>query len=168
MNVLCGTDGSDEGYETVKVLAGLFGRGLISKIKIIVVTFPAHESPLWEKASELWLEAGDLHRAMAEEAEAHVERLKSILEPHADAIESEIITGDPVQEVLQSADSLRADLVLLGITSDHRWQSVQRSCWEIVSKSTAPVVIAYGRAQYHPSDSQKVIDRQSTANPNKI
>ena len=155
MNVLCVSDGSDDGYDTVKVLAGAFGRKLVGKIKIVVVTWPERESPLWDKAAELWLAADDLHDAMGIVTQRQLDRLKSAFESHAELIESEITVGDPVHEVLKSAKSIKADLVLLGITSNDHQRKVHQISSEIVSKSPIPVVIAYGRAKAHPDHRRK-------------
>ena len=145
MNVLCGSDGSDDGYETAKTLVELFDRQLVAKIKIVIVTFPEHESPLWDKAQDLWLAEDDLHQAMGIAAQRQVERLKIAFEPHAELVESEITAGAPADEVLKSAESLGAGLILLGITSNNHVREVHRIASEIVSKSPIPVVVAYGR-----------------------
>lgn len=145
MNVLCVSDGSDDGYETAKTLVELFDRQLVAKIKIVIVTFPEHESPLWDKAQDLWLAEDDLHHAMGIVAQRQVERLKIAFEPHAELVESEIAAGAPADEVLKSAESLGAGLILLGITSNDHVREVHRTASEIVSKSPIPVVVAYGR-----------------------
>lgn len=155
MNVLCVSDGSDDGYETAKVLAGLFDRQLIGKVKIVMVTFPEHKSPLWDKAYNLWLAEDDLHHAMGVAAQQQVARLKAAFERHAELVESEIAAGDPVDEVLKSAESLGAGLILLGITSNDRRREVHRISSQIVSKSPIPVVVAYGRAKAHSDDRPK-------------
>jgi nucleotide-binding universal stress UspA family protein len=146
MNVLCVSDGSDDGYETVKTLAGILDRQQVGRVKIAIVTFPQHESPLWQKAYDLWLGADDLHRAMSIAAQRQLDRFKALFEPHAASVETEIMAGDPVNEVLQSSKAFGADLILCGITSDERAHAVRQASSEIVSKSPIPVVIAYGRA----------------------
>ncbi len=152
MNVLCVSDGSDDGYETAKLLAGLFDRRLVDKIRIIVVTFPAHESPLWDKADNRWLAEDDLHQAMSIVAQEQLERFKTAFEAHAESVESEITAGDPVHRVLESAESLGAGLILLGITSNDDRREVHRISSKIVSKSPIPVVVAYGRAEVNSGD----------------
>lgn len=155
MNVLFVSDGSDDGCQTVETLAGMLDRQAVSKIKIVIVTFPERESPLWDKAYHLWLAEDDLHQAMGIVAQQQLDRLKTVFEPHAELIESAITVGDPVQEVLESEKSLGADLVLLAITSnDHRGE-VYRISSEIVSKSPTPVVVAYGRPEPHSADRPK-------------
>lgn len=160
MNVLCVSDGSDDGCETAKALAGLFDRHLVGKVKIPIVTFPEHESPLWDKAYDLWLAEDDLHQAVGVAAQRQADRLKSAFEPHAELVESEITAGDPVQEVLKSAESLTAGLIVLGITSNDRRREVHRISTEIVSASPTPVVVAYGRTEAHAGDGpKKVVNR---------
>jgi nucleotide-binding universal stress UspA family protein len=149
MNVLCVSDGSDDGYETVETLAGMLDRQHVGKVKVVIVTFPQHESPLWEKAYDLWLGADDLHRAMSIVAQKQLDRFNAVFEPHATSVESEIMAGEPVDEVLQSSKAFGADLILCGITGDERAHVVHRTAAEVVSKSPVPVVIAYGRAGAH-------------------
>lgn len=149
MNVLCVSDGSDDGYETVKIPAGLLDWQRVGKVKIVLATFPQHESPLWEKAYDLWLGADDLHRAMSIAAQQQLDRFKAVFEPHTASIETEIMAGDPIPDLLQSSKLFGADLILLGLTSGEHAHAVHRVAFEFVSKSPVPVVIACGRAEAH-------------------
>jgi Universal stress protein family len=144
MNVLCATDASDEGYRAVEALVGIIGSNQLGRVKIVAVTWPQRESSIWQKAYDQWAEKDDLHEAMAATVTKVLARYEQLFRGHADAIETQERTGDPVVEVLESAKSLDAQLILVALTGDPAAHVAHKAAAEIVYKSPIPVIIAYG------------------------
>ena len=144
MNILCVSDGSDSGYQTVSLLARIFDPRQVSKIQVLLVAWPQRDSPLWEKAGDLWhAVTDDLHEAARVVVTRELERFRSAFEAHADLTETAVTNGDPVGKVVEYANIINADLILLAITGDS--VAVQKVSREIVATSPIPVLVAHGR-----------------------
>jgi Universal stress protein family len=145
MNILCATDASDEGYRALEALVGIIAPNQLGKVTIITVTWPQRESSIWQKAYEQWADKDDLHEAMADTVSQVLERFEQLFRGHADAIETEERTGDPVVAVLESAKSTAAQLIVVAITGEPGAHAAHKALMEVVYQSPVPVVVAYGR-----------------------
>lgn len=144
MNILCVSDGSDDGYQAAELVARIIDPRVVDRIRILMVTWPQRRSPLWKKAYELWAAEDDLHQAMEVTVQRELDRFSRSFRDHAGAIETARTSGQPVSQVLKSAKDFGADLILVAITGDAQAHGVRRTSSEIVAKSPVPVVIAYG------------------------
>jgi hypothetical protein len=149
VNVLFMSDGSDGGYKSTGTLAQIIERQAINKLRITLVEWPQlewpqHKSALWSKAYDLWLAEDDLHRAMEIAAEREFARFKALFQDRALSIEPKNADGDPIEQVLTNAGALDAGLILLAITGDLSEPEVRDISSEIIGRSQAPVIVAYG------------------------
>lgn len=145
MNILCVSDGSDDGYQTADLLASIIDRRVVDKIKILMVTWPQRQGALWSKAYGLWPGEHDLHQAMQVAVDRELERFRAAFHDHAGSIETASAAGDPVSEILENAKFIGADLILVAITGGSGAEEARRLSYEVIAKSPTPVVIAYGR-----------------------
>ena len=144
MNILCVSDGSDVGYESANLVAKIIDPKQVGKIAIILIAWPPHKSALWSKAQDEWLDADDLHEAMEIVVERELERYRSAFAGHAESIEGSSTDGDPVAQIIENADRIDADLILMAITDDGE-TGVAQTASELVLKSSVQVLVARGR-----------------------
>ena len=141
MTILCVGDGSDDGYEMASLFARIIDPRRVNKIHILLITWPPRNSPLWQKASSKWLEIDDLHEAMEAVTKRELERLRSTFEGHAESIETTSTDGEPVGVVIEQANLINADLILIAIAGE---ADVVHTAREVFAKSPVPVLVARG------------------------
>ncbi len=146
VNILCVSDGSDDGYMALEVLARIIDRRLVDEMGVLMVTWPEREAPLWDKAEELRPAVHDLHEAMELTVVRELRRFQTLLQEHAMTIRTINDAGDPIIKVLEHSALMNADLILLAITSSPEATAVRNVSSEIIAKSSVPVVVVYGRS----------------------
>ncbi|MGB8965294.1 MAG: universal stress protein [Candidatus Cybelea sp.] len=144
VKVLCATDTSDDGYRGLKVVSRIIDRDAIDEIRILMVTWPARRSKIWERAGELWLAEHDLHQAMEIAVERELKRFETVLHECAKSVVAISEAGEPSITVLENAASMNADLILLVITSDPTAATVSNAASRIIAKSPVPVIVVHG------------------------
>jgi nucleotide-binding universal stress UspA family protein len=145
MNILCATDGSDDGFEAASVFAKIIDGQRVNTIRVVLVVWPQSGTPLWDKAYAAWSSEGDdSHQAFEAVIEREVGRFKDLFQGHAAFVETAGVNGDPVDTLLHNAQGLGAGLILLAVTNDCATGAVRRLCEDIVAQSPAPVVIVNG------------------------
>jgi nucleotide-binding universal stress UspA family protein len=150
VKVLCATDTSDDGYRGLEVVARIIDRNAIDEIRILMVTWPARRSKIWERAGELWLAEHDLHQAMELAVERELKRFERVLHEHAKSVVAISDAGEPSATVLENAASMNADLILLVITTDPASAAVSNAASRIIAKSPVPVVVVHGSCDTTP------------------
>jgi hypothetical protein len=144
MKVLVAFDGSDDGFDGLRMAAGMLsGLGTDHKIALVIVGWPPRHAPIWDRALERNFLVNDLHRAMAEVAAAEFVRLRALFEPLG-SILPEYAEGDVVAEVVELAALLEPDLVIAGITRGRNATHANAAALAIVHRIPTPVFIAFG------------------------
>lgn len=119
MNVLVGTDGSEDAAFACETLAGLADPDRI-KISVLSVTPP--QSPLLFPAlpGSTALPPGafeqneEVEKAMRERASVHANEAAARLRQAGFEVEARSVTGRPTEQLLKEAESERSDLVAVG------------------------------------------------------
>ena len=155
MKILCTTDTSDDGYRGLEVVAKIIDQNAVDEIKILVVTWPARASTIWDRAGELWLGEHDLHQGMEIAVERELERFESVLHGHAKRVVAISDAGEPSAKVLEHAASMNADLILLVITTDPAATTVSDAASRIIATSPVPVVVVHGAATLARDDARR-------------
>lgn len=144
MKLLVAFDGSDDGFEGLRMAAGMLGGlGRNHEIALVIVGWPPRHAPIWDRALERSFFVDDLHRAMAEVATAEFMRLRALFEPLG-SILPEYAEGNVVAEVVELAALLEPDLVIAGITRGRNAKHANASTLAIVDRIPIPVLIAFG------------------------
>lgn len=145
MNILCATDGSDDGYEAATTLAKIIDARLVCTIRVVLIVWPQRGTPLWDKAYEAWVsEDRDLQQSVERTIVREITRFENAFKEHAASVETAGVNGDPLDTLLHNAQDIDAGLIVLAVTNDDRVQPVRNLCEDIVARSRAPVVVAHG------------------------
>jgi nucleotide-binding universal stress UspA family protein len=144
VKILCAADTSDDGYRGLEVFARTIDRNAVDEIGILMVTWPAREATIWDRAQDLWLVEGDLHQAMEVTVERQMERFENVLRGHARQVVTITDAGEPSAKVLEHAASMQADLILLVATTDPAATAVSDAVSGVIAKSPVPVVVVHG------------------------
>src|ERR1700735_3743738 len=100
MRVLVAFDGSDDGFEGLRIAANMMrAAGHRPEVPLVITGCPPRRSPMWERAMELRAVVDDLHRAMAEVAAHELARLHDLFAP-VGSVAPYYAEGDPVAEVV--------------------------------------------------------------------
>jgi hypothetical protein len=144
MKLLVAFDGSDDGFDGLRRVAGMLGAaGESYEIALVMVGWPPHRSPLWDRALERRLLVDDLHRAMAEVAALEFRRLRALFEPLG-SILPEYAEGNPVAEIVELVALLEPDLLIAGITRGRGAKHVNATALAIIDQISVPAVLAFG------------------------
>lgn len=111
MKILLAVDGSDNSYEAVRALKYLDRAEALTLLHVLDVPKPAYPMMVPEVARELYVE---LEQAMKEEGERLLERIRSLLPMDSGPVIQRIEVGSPADMIVAAAESLQADLVVMG------------------------------------------------------
>ncbi|RMH07060.1 MAG: universal stress protein [Nitrospirae bacterium] len=111
MKILLAVDGSDQSYEAVRSLCVL---APAEELVILHVMHLPHLSyPIFGSGLDKDL-ALTVEQAMKEEGEQLLDRMVSLLPPHHGSPVKRLESGSPAEVILSTADSMGADLIVLG------------------------------------------------------
>jgi hypothetical protein len=144
MKLLVAFDGSDDGFDGLRMAAGMLsGLGKHHEIALVIVGWPPRHAPIWDRALERNFLVDDLHRAMAEVAAGEFARLRALFEPLG-SILPEYAEGNVVAEIVELAALLEPDLVIAGITRGRNAMHANAAMLAIVDRIRIPVFVAFG------------------------
>lgn len=144
MNILCATDGSDDACEALAAFAQMIDARRVNEIRVILVAWPERDNALWDKAYQRWVKDDDLHEAMEATVNRELEKLRGVFSEHASTVETTRGEGDPGPAIVQSAQSISADLIVLAVTGNNTPEPVRNAVIAVVEKSPSPVAIVHG------------------------
>ena len=138
-------DGSDDGFAGLERLIQQFAKDGREKRTVVVtlVGWPVHVSALWDKAFARQGFVDDLHRAMAEVADAEFQRLRKLFEPIA-TVKTEFLEGDPVQQIEGLANKVKPDLMIVGVSRTAHAGPVGVVIHQLLRELSYPVVLTHG------------------------
>ena len=145
MKILVAFDGSDDGFEGLKLAATFLVPTKPHSFMLVVVGWPPRLSPIWDKAYVARVALDDLHRAMAEVADQELRRLKELFEPLG-TVTVQYTEGDPADELVTSIGTFKPDLVVAGLTRGRHRHSVHTAMIELLGRTNVPTVSATGIA----------------------
>jgi nucleotide-binding universal stress UspA family protein len=144
MRILVAFDGSDDGFEGLRIAAHMMrAAGQRHEIALVIIGWPPRPSPIWERAMELRAVVDDLHRAMAEVAARDLARLRELFSP-VGSIAPHYAEGDPVAEVVALIADFEPDLLIAGVTRGKGIDSVSAVTLATVAHTTVPMFVAFG------------------------
>ncbi len=150
MHLFIAFDGSDDGYDALRILLGEFDRGQPRRVTAAVIAWPIRESPLWEKALAHQIEVDDLHRSMAEVASHEAARLAALFAKNVE-VKTVVADGDPVEAILDLTQRDPPDIVLVGITGGRHRHAVVSILNEVMLRMSRVVVVANGKSRTVPA-----------------
>ncbi|HEX3468423.1 MAG TPA: universal stress protein [Candidatus Elarobacter sp.] len=145
MHLCVAFDGSDDAYDSLSALVGLFDPARTRRVTVAVLAWPLRESPIWEKALERRIEVDDLHEAMAEVVERETLRLRALFSDRT-KVETMVGEGDPVEAMLSATAGDPPDLVLIGVTGGLHRRAVLGVVGEFLARTPFRVVVANGKS----------------------
>jgi len=110
MKTLLAVDGSDNSYEAVHALKYVARAEQLTLLHAIDVPRPAY--PMMPKAAEEIY--ASLEQSMREDGERLLDRIQSLLPPHAGPVTKQIRIGSPAEVILSTAEGQKADLIVMG------------------------------------------------------
>ena len=111
MNTLLAVDGSDNSYEAVRTLKYLTRADQLILLHTLNVPRPAYPMMMPEVADELYKA---LERSMREEGERLLDRVQSLLPPHAGPSTKRLELGSPSEVIVTMAEHDKIDLIVMG------------------------------------------------------
>jgi len=143
MKLLVIFDGSDDGFEGLRLAAEvLAGKGR-HESTLAVIGWPPRVSPLWDKAFTAQVTLDDLHRSMAEVASRELKRLQTLFAPLGPS-KSHFGEGDPVDEIERLIASEKPELVLVGLTRGRHREVVLANVGQVIARTQVPMFVTYG------------------------
>jgi len=144
MRILVAFDGSDDGFEGLRIAANMMrATGERHEIALVIIGWPPRRSAIWERAMELRAVVDDLHRAMAEVAAHELARLHDLFAP-VGSVAPHYAVGDPVAEVVALIADFEPDLLIVGVTRGKGIDSVSAVTLATVAHTTVPMFVAFG------------------------
>ena len=111
MKIILAIDGSENSYEAVRAMKYLGRSEALTLLHVLDVPKPVYPTMIPEVARELYK---DLGRAMREEGERLVERVRTLLPMDTGPITKQLVVGSPSDVIIATAESLKADLIIMG------------------------------------------------------
>jgi nucleotide-binding universal stress UspA family protein len=111
MKTLLAVDGSDNSYEAVRALKYFARAEQLTLLHALNVPRPAYPMMMPEVASELYTA---LERHMREDGERLLDRIQSLLPPHAGPAIKRLEIGSPAEVIVTVTEQEKVDLVLMG------------------------------------------------------
>ena len=111
MNTLLAVDGSDNAYEAVHALKYVARSEQLSLLHALNVPRPAYPMMLPEMAEEIYK---TLEQSMREDGERLLNRVQSLLPPHAGPSTKYLRIGSPAETIVSMAEEQKADLIVMG------------------------------------------------------
>ena len=105
MNILLAVDGSDHSYEAARALQFFARAKTLTIIHVLDVPKPAYPMMMPEVARELYI---DLERAMAEEGERLLDRIRSLLPMNSGPVTKQLAVGSPADMIVKAVESALA------------------------------------------------------------
>ncbi|MEX5217322.1 MAG: universal stress protein [Nitrospiraceae bacterium] len=111
MNIVLAVDGSDHSYEAARALQFFARAKALTIIHVLDVPKPAYPMMMPEVARELYI---DLERAMTEEGERLLDRIRSLLPMNSGPVTKQLAVGSPADMIVKAVESEGVDLVVMG------------------------------------------------------
>ncbi len=111
MKTLLAVDGSDNSYEAVRAIKYLRRAEELTLLHAVDVPRPAYPMMVPEVSHELYAE---LERSMKEDGTKLLDRVQSLLPPHAGPVTKRLEVGTPAEVIVTTAESRHVDLVVMG------------------------------------------------------
>jgi len=111
MKTLLAVDGSDNSYEAVRVLTYMAAAEQLTLLHALNVPRPGYPMMLTEVAEEIYK---TLEQSMREDGERLLNRVQSLLPPHAGPTKKHFQIGSPAQVIVSMAEEQKADLIVMG------------------------------------------------------
>jgi len=111
MKTLLAVDGSDNSYEAVRALKYLTRADQLILLHALDVPRPAYPMMVPEVADELYK---TLERSMREDGERLLDRVQSLLPPHAGPSTKRLELGSPSEVIVTAAEHDKVDLIVMG------------------------------------------------------
>lgn len=111
MKTLLAVDGSDNSYEAVRALKYLTRADQLLLLHALQVPRPAYPMMVPEVADELYK---TLERSMREDGERLLDRVQSLLPPHAGPSTKRLEPGSPSEVIVTMAEHDKVDLIVMG------------------------------------------------------
>jgi len=124
MRVLLATDGTKHSKSAIDMVKNLGLREVddIMIISVVDVAFPV----AFEGYTGYVPDTSGLQKAARENAEKALEKSKSELAEHfrdsKPTIDTSILSGSPESEIVEKAEALKADLIIVGSHGYNRWE----------------------------------------------
>jgi nucleotide-binding universal stress UspA family protein len=142
-------DGSDDGFDALRTLVGHFNPAEQWRVTALVVMWPQRQSPIWDKALAHEADVDDLHRAMAEVANAALQRVRGLFR-EGTPFNGIAADGDPEEQILARIAAEKPDLVVIGITGGLRSRAVASILRQTMARTKRVVIIAHGADRTPP------------------
>jgi len=111
MKTLLAVDGSDHSYEAVRALKYLSRADQLILLHVLNLPRPAYPMMVPEVADELYR---TLERSGREDGERLLDRVQSLLPPHAGPTVKRLELGSPAEVIVTTAEHEKVDLVVMG------------------------------------------------------
>jgi nucleotide-binding universal stress UspA family protein len=111
MKTLLAVDGSDHSYEAVRALKYLSRADQLILLHALNVPRPAYPMMVPEVSDELYRA---LERSMREDGERLLDRVQSLLPPHAGPSTKRLELGSPAEVIVTMAEDDKIDLIVMG------------------------------------------------------
>jgi nucleotide-binding universal stress UspA family protein len=111
MKTLLAVDGSDNSYEAVRALKYFSRADQLILLHALNVPRPAYPMMIPEVANELY---NTLERSMREDGERLLDRMQSLLSPHAGPTTKQLQIGSPADVIVMTAEHEKVDLIVMG------------------------------------------------------
>jgi len=111
MKMLLAVDGSDHSYEAVRALKYLSRSDQLILLHALNVPRPAYPMMMPEVSEELYR---TLERSMREDGERLLDRVQSLLPPHAGPSTKRLELGSPAEVIVTTAEHDKIDLIVMG------------------------------------------------------
>lgn len=111
MKTLLAVDGSDNSYEAVHALKYFARAEQLTLLHALDVPRPAYPMMVPEVAEELYT---SLEQSMREDGERLLDRIQSLLPPHAGPTTKLLQLGSPAEVIVTTAEAKKVDLIMMG------------------------------------------------------
>ena len=111
MKTLLAVDGSDQSYEAVRTLKYLSRADQLILLHALNVPRPAYPMMMPEVSEELYRA---LERSMREDGERLLDRVQSLLPPHAGPSAKRLELGSPAEVIVTTVEHDKIDLIVMG------------------------------------------------------
>ncbi|MBI5315077.1 MAG: universal stress protein [Nitrospirae bacterium] len=111
MKTILAVDGSDNSYEAVHALKYFARAEQLTLFHVLDVPKPAYPMMMPEAAEEIYK---TLEQSMREDGERLLDRIQSLLPPHAGPSTKQLRIGSPAEAIVAMAEEQKADLIVMG------------------------------------------------------
>ena len=143
MHLFIAFDGSDDGFEALRLLVTHLDPAEQRRVSATVIMWPQRESPIWDKALEHAVEVDDLHRAMAEVANAELQRVRGLFH-ETTRFHPITADGQPVDVLVNLTNGDPPDLMVAAVTGGRHRDVVRTAIAQVIERTRRPLVIANG------------------------